>query len=46
MICIEACPFDAMIFDRDTAKALKCDECAGAFRCVPVCPAKVLVVEE
>jgi len=36
-MCVFACPFGALIFDRKRAKVLKCDLCDGDPRCVAFC---------
>ena len=43
--CVEACPFDAMVFDGVTNRALKCDTCQGEPACVASCPRDALAWE-
>lgn len=40
--CVEACPFGAMVLDRVTNRALKCDTCQGEPACVASCPREAL----
>jgi anaerobic carbon-monoxide dehydrogenase iron sulfur subunit len=42
--CVDACPYDAIVVDAVTDKALKCDLCEGAVRCVEICPTGALVL--
>ena len=44
--CIDACPLDALIFDRDRDTVLKCDLCGGDPECVRICPREVLILKE
>lgn len=41
-ICIDDCPYDAIFFDWDSLKSLKCDLCNGNPECVLVCPTGAL----
>lgn len=41
-MCVSACPFGAMDFDEDQAKAYKCDLCDGDPECVRVCDVKAI----
>ncbi len=36
--CLEACPFDAILFSEGSRKAYKCDLCRGDPECVKWCP--------
>ena len=36
--CIEACPFDAIWYNEEVDKILKCDLCGGVPKCVRWCP--------
>lgn len=46
--CVEACPYDAPVVDKETSKTLKCDLCKDRIdvgeppACVRACPVKVL----
>jgi Fe-S-cluster-containing hydrogenase component 2 len=37
-MCVQACPFGAMAFDRDRGIAYKCDLCGGDPECARMCP--------
>ncbi len=37
-ICVDDCPFGAMMFDEDKGVAMKCDLCGGEPKCVKDCP--------
>jgi len=37
-ICVVACPFGAMDFDREARKVIKCDLCDGDPLCAKLCP--------
>ncbi len=41
-MCVSACPFGAMDFDEDKARAFKCDLCDGDPECVRVCEVKAV----
>jgi len=41
-MCMVACPYGCMGYDKDTRKALKCDLCGGDPECCRVCPTKAL----
>ena len=45
-MCVSACPFGAMDFDEDRARAYKCDLCDGDPECVKVCDKKALTYVE
>jgi len=45
-LCVEACPYEAIVLDPVTDKATKCDLCLGAVHCVEICPTKALSVIE
>ncbi len=36
--CVQACPFGAMLFDREKKKAFKCELCGGEPACASICP--------
>ena len=40
-LCLEACPLNAIFFDEDRRKALKCDLCQGDPECVKRCVAHI-----
>ena len=40
--CEEACPFQAIVFDAQKGRCLKCNLCGGAPQCVRFCPAHAL----
>lgn len=40
--CLTACPVNAIQFDREAHKAVKCDLCFGDPQCVKYCPTKAL----
>jgi Fe-S-cluster-containing hydrogenase component 2 len=40
--CVEACPVDAIFFNAERNKVLKCDLCGGAPACVKVCAPEAL----
>jgi Fe-S-cluster-containing dehydrogenase component len=42
-ICVRACPFGAMYFDRENKLPFKCELCDGEPACVSVCPSEALV---
>lgn len=44
--CVEACPFDMIVFNERESYAMKCDLCSGNPACVSACCAGVLKVEE
>jgi Fe-S-cluster-containing hydrogenase component 2 len=39
--CVNVCPINAIFFDEDKSKALKCDLCGGETECVKRCTAHV-----
>jgi carbon-monoxide dehydrogenase iron sulfur subunit len=41
-MCVSACPFGAMSFDKDRGRAFKCDLCEGEPECVRVCEERAL----
>lgn len=45
--CIDACPFGAMLFDREARKVFKCELCGGDFpACASICPSGAIVYGE
>jgi len=40
--CVEACPFQAILLDRERGVAYKCDLCEGRPACVAACPTGAL----
>jgi carbon-monoxide dehydrogenase iron sulfur subunit len=45
-LCIEACPFGAILFDEDKERAYKCDLCKGNPKCVQYCAYGALTFDE
>lgn len=41
--CVNACPFGAMLFSRETKKVFKCELCGGDPACAKICPSGALV---
>jgi Fe-S-cluster-containing hydrogenase component 2 len=41
--CIDACPFGAMLFDKEAKKAFKCELCNGDPACASICPSGAIV---
>lgn len=41
-LCINACPYDAIWFNKSEKRILKCDLCGGEPKCVEWCPVGVL----
>ena len=41
-MCVMACPFGNMAYNRMAKKASKCDQCEGSPQCVEFCPTKAL----
>ena len=41
-ICVSACPFGNISYDRETKKVLKCDVCGGEPECATFCPTKAI----
>lgn len=41
-LCVERCPFGAIVLHPDKKVAIKCDLCGGAPACVKFCPERVL----
>ncbi|MBM3788792.1 MAG: 4Fe-4S dicluster domain-containing protein [Acidobacteria bacterium] len=41
-ICLRACPWEMIVFDREASKASKCFLCNGKPQCVDACPAQAL----
>ena len=44
--CVEACPFGAMLFDRQARKVWKCELCGGNPVCASICPSQVIVYKD
>lgn len=42
--CVDACPYESIVIDPVSDKAIKCDLCGGAVRCVEICPPKALAL--
>jgi Fe-S-cluster-containing hydrogenase component 2 len=45
-LCVIACPFGTIVFDKTTERAAKCDLCAGDPACAHACPTDAIRVEE
>lgn len=43
-LCVIACPFGTMFFDKADDRATKCDLCAGAPACASACPTAAIEV--
>lgn len=43
-LCVIACPFGTVFFDKDSQKASKCDLCAGEPACATACPTDAITV--
>lgn len=41
--CVVACPFGAMLYNREAKKAFKCELCGGDPACVRICPSNAIV---
>jgi carbon-monoxide dehydrogenase iron sulfur subunit len=41
--CVGACPFGAMLFDKQKKKAFKCELCKGEPACVSICPTEAIL---
>jgi carbon-monoxide dehydrogenase iron sulfur subunit len=41
--CVDACPFGAMLFAKETRKAYKCELCSGNPACASICPSGAIV---
>lgn len=41
--CVKACPFGAMLFDREKKLPYKCELCAGEPACTSICPTEAIV---
>jgi Fe-S-cluster-containing hydrogenase component 2 len=45
-LCVIACPFGTMFFDKQAGTAVKCDMCAGDPACAHACPTAAIEVKE
>ena len=45
-LCVIACPFGTMFFDKQADTAVKCDLCAGDPACAHACPTAAIEVKE
>lgn len=45
-LCVIACPFGTMFFDKQANTAVKCDMCAGDPACAHACPTAAIEVKE
>jgi Fe-S-cluster-containing hydrogenase component 2 len=43
-LCVDGCPYEAIVVDPVSDTAVKCDLCGGAVRCVEICPTGALVL--
>jgi len=41
--CVGACPFGAMLFDKQKKKAFKCELCEGEPACASMCPTEAIL---
>jgi anaerobic carbon-monoxide dehydrogenase iron sulfur subunit len=41
-MCVSACPFGNISYDRETKTVVKCDVCDGAPECAQFCPTKAI----
>lgn len=41
--CVGACPFGAMLFDKEEKKVFKCELCGGEPACASICPAAAIL---
>ncbi len=41
-MCVMACPFGNVAYNRAAKEAVKCDQCEGTPQCVAFCPSKAL----
>jgi len=41
--CVGACPFGAMLFDKETKKPFKCELCRGEPACASICPTEAIL---
>lgn len=44
--CGDACPFGAMLFDRDSGNPFKCELCGGDPACASICPSEAIVFSQ
>ena len=44
-LCVIACPFGTIFFDKTTERAAKCDLCSGDPACAHACPTDAIRVE-
>lgn len=42
-ICVKACPFGAMLYDRPKERPFKCELCGGEPACAAICPTGAIV---
>jgi len=45
-LCVIACPFGTIFYDKQTDRATKCDLCAGDPACAHACPTGAIAVAE
>jgi Fe-S-cluster-containing hydrogenase component 2 len=45
-LCVIACPFGTIFYDRDSKTATKCDLCAGDPACAHACPTAAITFKE
>jgi len=44
--CVKACPYDAIWYNKEVDKILKCDTCNGKPKCVSWCPVECIKLEK
>jgi Fe-S-cluster-containing hydrogenase component 2 len=45
-LCVIACPFGTIFYDKQTDRAAKCDLCAGDPACAHACPTGAIAIAE
>jgi len=45
-LCVEACPFHAIHYNKEVKKIYVCDQCQGKFLCIVFCPKNALELVE
>jgi carbon-monoxide dehydrogenase iron sulfur subunit len=45
-LCVIACPFGTIFYDKQTDRAAKCDLCAGDPACAHACPTDAITIAE
>ncbi len=44
--CVDVCPVEVYVLQKDKAVAAHAEECLGCMSCVEVCPKQAITVEE